>query len=452
MKGKRSYKRKQKLTHTQTIALGFLVLIVCGTLLLMLPVSVRDGQSADFVSCLFTATTATCVSGLVIVDTFTHWSVFGQCIILILIQIGGLGFMTMGIAVAILFRRKISLKERGVLQESMNVVQIGGIVRLAKKVTVGVFFVEGIGAILLAFAFVPELGIARGIYYSVFHSVSAFCNAGIDLMGYQGEYVSFMNYRGDLLVNVTLMGLIILGGIGFVVWDDVTKKKWHFKKYMLHTKIVLAATAALILGGAALFYILEKDNLLKDMPASEAVLVSFFSSVTSRTAGFNTVDMAGLSNGGRLLVCVLMFIGGSPGSTSGGIKTVTVVVLMVYVWSNIRGSGKCNIFRRRLDEDAVNKASNVLCISLVLAVVSLITICGMQPELALGDVIFEVFSAIGTAGMTTGITRQLGTASRIVIMILMYCGRLGSMSFAMTFTQRRKNFPVKLPGEKIMIG
>lgn len=452
MNGKKEWKSRRRLTQTQTIALGFLTVILCGALLLMLPISAKNGQSTDFLSCLFTATTSTCVTGLIVVDTFTHWSIFGQCVILTMIQIGGMGFMTMGVAVAILLRRKISLKERGVLQESMNVVQIGGIVRLAKKVAIGVFLIEGIGALIFAIRFIPMLGVGKGIYYSIFHSVSAFCNAGIDLMGFEGEYSSFVNHYGDPIINLTIMALIIIGGIGFVVWDDITKKKWHFKQYMLHTKVVIMFTFILIIGGALLFYIFEKDNLMKDMSTGETILASLFSSVTPRTAGFNTIDTAGLSNGSKLLTCVLMFIGGSPGSTAGGIKTATVMVLIVYVWSNIRGSGKFNIFKRRLDDDAIKKASNVLCISLVLAVTALIAICGMQPELPIGDVIFEVCSAIGTAGMSTGVTRELTTVSRVIIILLMYCGRLGSMSFAMAFTESKKNVPVKLPTEKIMIG
>lgn len=452
MNKKNEQKIRRRLTQTQTIALGFLTVILCGALLLMLPISAKDGNSTDFLSCLFTATTSTCVTGLVVVDTFTHWSIFGQCVILLMIQIGGMGFMTMGVVVAILLRKKISLKERGVLQESMNVVQIGGIVRLAKKVALGVFLFEGIGACILAFRFIPEFGVGRGIYYSIFHAISAFCNAGIDLMGCQGQYSSFVNYYGDPLINITLMTLIVIGGIGFVVWDDITKQKWHFQKYMLHTKIVLTFTLVLIIGGALLFYLFEKDNLMKDMTVSEAVFSSLFSAVTPRTAGFNTIDTAGLSNASKLLTCILMFIGGSPGSTAGGIKTVTMIVLMVYVWSNIHSSGKCNIFKRRLDDDAIKKASNVLCISLFLMVVALLAICGMQPELSVGDAIFEVFSAIGTAGMSTGVTRELATGSRMIIILLMYCGRLGSMSFAMAFTESKKNVPVQLPVEKIMIG
>lgn len=452
MKGKQIRKILPAMTHTQVIALGFFLVILCGALLLMLPVSARNNESTDFLSCLFTAVSSTCVTGLVVVDTFTHWSVFGQLVILLMIQIGGMGFMTIGVLFAILMHKRISLKERGILQESMNVTQIGGIVRLAKKVSVGVAIVEGLGAVLLAFRFIPQFGLVKGIYYSVFHSISAFCNAGIDLMGAGGQYSSFVSYADDWLVNAVLMGLIVAGGIGFVVWDDITRNRWHIRKYRLHTKIVLSSTVVLIVGGSLLFYLMEKDNLMRGMSGQETVLTSMFSSVTARTAGFNTIDTAGLSNGSKLLTMVLMFIGGSPGSTAGGIKTVTLVVLIIYVRSNITVSRKCNIFRRRIDDDAIKKACNVLCISLFLVAVSLVAICALQPKLQMSDVLFEVFSAIGTVGMSTGVTRELGSAARVIVILLMYCGRLGSMSFATVFMEKKRTAPVRLPAEKIMIG
>ena len=444
--------RLRGMTQTQSITLGFLLVILCGTLLLMLPVSAKNGQTTPFLSCLFTATSATCVTGLVVVDTFQHWTVFGQSVILVLIQIGGLGFVTIGIIFAILLRRKISLKQRGILMSSMNVEHVGGIVRLARKSFIGVLVIEGTGAVLLAIRFVPQFGLERGIYYSIFHSISAFCNGGFDLMGYEGAYSSLTSYSNDWLVNLTIAMLIIIGGLGFWVWNDLTKQKWHFKKYQLHTKIVLASTAALLVGGTALFYLFEKNHLMQDMSGSETFLTAFFSSVTARTAGFNTVDTAQLSNASKFLTDFLMFIGGSPGSTAGGIKTVTLVVLGVYVWSNLRGQNQCNIFRRRIDDESIKKASNVLCVYLVLIAASLLAICALQPDLPVSDTIFEIFSAIGTVGMSTGVTRDLCTASRIIIIVLMFCGRLGGLSFAMTFTESKKKVPVRLPAEKLMIG
>ena len=310
----------KKMTQTQMIVVGYLLLILLGSILLMLPVSSRDGNMTSFADALFTSTSASCVTGLVVQDTYLHWSFFGQLIILILIQIGGMGFMTIGVCVAILLRRKIGLKVRGILQESINSIQIGGIVKLTKKIIKGTLFFESIGAVLLMIRFIPEFGIGRGIWYGIFHSISAFCNAGFDLMGENGAYQSLIRYSDDWLVNTVIMLLIIIGGIGFLVWDDLSVKKFQWKKYHLHTKIVLSTTGFLIIGGAVLFLILEKNNVLAGMPVKEQILCSLFHSVTARTAGFNTTDTGALTEGSKLVTMILMFIGGSPGSTAGGIK------------------------------------------------------------------------------------------------------------------------------------
>lgn len=446
-------KIQDKLTYVRIIAVGYLMVIVVGTLLLLLPFATAKGKSTDFLTALFTATTSTCVTGLVVVDTGTHWSLFGQLIILLMIQVGGLGFMTMGMLLAMMLKRKITLKTRGLLQESMNGMQVGGIVRVVRLALAGTAVIELCGALLLAIRFIPIFGIGRGIYYSIFHSVSAFCNAGIDLMGgHYGEYASFVAFEGDILINVVIMALIIIGGIGFFVWADIKEKKLQTKKYALYTKIALFMTAILLISGAVLFFLFENNNLLQGMSLKDKILGAAFSSVTARTAGFNTIDTAALTSASKLFNIVLMFIGGSPGSTAGGIKTVTMLVLLAYVWSNLRGSKGVNIFKRRLDDDDIRKASNVMVISLLLAIVAAVLICFMQPELEVPDVLFEIFSAIGTVGMSTGITRQLSIGSRIVIILLMYCGRIGSMSFALSFTERKKVAPVQLPVEKIMIG
>ena len=402
-----------KLTTTQTIAVGFLVIILIGTVVLMLPVSSRSGGFTDPLTALFTAASATCVTGLVVVDTYSYWSVFGRCFILLLIQIGGLGFMTIGVFLAVLMRKNIGLKERGILQESMNTLQIGGVVRLVKKITVAAFAIEGIGAALLSVRFIPEMGWLEGICNGIFHSISAFCNA----------------YSGDLLVNVTIMLLIIIGGIGFVVWDDLQKKKLRVKEYLLHTKIVLTVTAILIFGGAAVYWLLERGNLMAGMDGTETVLAS----------------------SSKLVTVMLMFIGGSPGSTAGGVKTTTFAVMLVFVWANLRGSHGCNVFKRRLEEGEIRKASIVVTINLLLAVIAAAFICAVQ-AFPMEDVLLEVFSAIGTVGMSSGITRGMGTASRFILIVLMYCGRIGSMTFALSFTERKKVAPVQLPAEKIIIG
>ena len=446
------YKIRERMTRTQVIAFGYFLVIALGTILLMLPIATNPGKQTNFLTSLFTATSATCVTGLVVVDTSTHWTLFGQIVILGMIQIGGLGFVTIGVLFAMFLNRKISLRMRGLLQESMNTSQVGGIVRLTKKVLKGTVIMEGIGAIVLSIRFIPEFGVQKGIGFSIFHAISAFCNAGFDLMGSTtGEYSSLVSYSNDLLVNVVIMSLIVIGGIGFLVWDDLTKYKFHFRRYMLHTKIVLTATIVLIFGGAFLFYIFERHNLMSNMGIKETILTSLFSSVTARTAGFNTIDTAGLTTSSKMLTSLLMFIGGSPGSTAGGIKTATIMVLFIYVGSNLRNSKECHIFGRRLEEDAVRRASNVAIISLTMAVTASIAICYLQP-LSMEDVVFEVFSAIGTVGMSTGITRELNTVSRIIIILLMYCGRIGSMAFALSLLERKRAARVRYSVEKVMIG
>lgn len=435
----------------QIIALGFLCLILFGTFLLMMPFSARSGEVTDFGDALFTATSATCVTGLVRVDTWAHWTVFGQIVILLLIQTGGLGFMTVSVLFSIVLKRKIGLRERGLLSESVNALQVGGIVHLMKKILMGTVLVEGAGAALLSLRFCGELGFLRGIYYGIFHSVSAFCNAGFDLMGYQGEYSSLINYSGDWLVNLTITALIFIGGIGFIVWDDVSRHGIHFKKYRVHSKIVLTTSTVLLFGGAFLFYIFESKNLALGLSGGETFLTCLFDSVTTRTAGFNTTDIAQLSDSSKLLSIILMFIGGSPGSTAGGIKTTTFLVLLLYVRANIKRTRGVNIFRRRIDDDAIKRASGVACTNMLLALTAALIICGNQ-ALDLRDVLLETVSAISTVGMSTGITRELTAISQFAVILLMYSGRVGSLSMALSFTERKKISPYELPEEKILIG
>ena len=435
---------RRHVSQTQFIAYGFFCIIITGTLLLMLPFASRDGQSEPFLNCLFTATSASCVTGLVVADTWSQWSLFGQLVILTMIQIGGLGFITVGVFISIVLRRKIGLKERGLMMESVNTLQIGGVVRLAKKIIIGTCIFEGTGAVLLAIRFIPQFGFLRGLFYGIFHSISAFCNAGFDLMGGQTPYSSFVAYYDDWLVNLVIMSLIIIGGIGFIVWDDLSRNK-------LQTKIVLVTTAILVFGGGLLFYLLERNHLLVGMNTSGKILTSLFSSVTARTAGFNTTDTAALTDGSKLLTIILMFIGGSPGSTAGGIKTTTLVVLLLCVHSNIKQTYGINIFGRRLENDAVKRAGTILTINLLLAVTASLAIMAIQP-LGFSDILFETFSAIGTVGMTTGITRALHPVSRCIIILLMYCGRIGSLSFALAFVQSKRKPHVQQPAEAINIG
>ena len=448
---KKLYQVRSHLTQTQFIAYGFLGMILMGSLLLMLPISSRTREASSFLNCLFTATSASCVTGLVAYDTWSHWSLFGQLVVLTMIQIGGLGFVTIGVFLSIVLRRKIGLKERGLMQESVNTLEIGGVVRLAQKIIIGTAIFEGTGAVLLAIRFIPQFGLARGIYYGIFHSVSAFCNAGFDLMGCQGPYSSLVNYYNDWLVNLTVMSLIVIGGIGFIVWEDLNRHGLHFRRYMLHTKIVLLTTFALLFGSAWLFYRFEENNLLTGMDTSGKILTSLFSAVTARTAGFNTVDTGALTDASKMLTVILMFIGGSPGSTAGGVKTTTIIVMYLHLWSSIQRTYGVNAFGRRLEDDVLKRASAIFMINLTLALGAALFIMATQ-QFPVMDVLFESFSAIGTAGMTTGITRDLNSWSRLVIVFLMYCGRVGSLSFALSFTERKKVAPVQLPVEKIMIG
>lgn len=445
-------RKLKSLTYPQMIALGYLLIIATGTLLLYLPISNRSNISPGFINALFTATSATCVTGLVVFDTYTQWSVFGQLVILVLIQVGGLGFMTTITMFSFLLRRKIGLKERGLLRESVNTMYIGGIVRLTKKILVGTLLFEGLGAIILSWRFIPQMGLVSGIYNGVFHSVSAFCNAGFDLMGKIEKFSSLTTFSDDVVVSLTVIILIILGGIGFFVWDDIVKNKHHYKKYQLHTKIVLTMTAILIVSGSISFYIFESGNLLSEMGVGEKVMASVFAAVTPRTAGFNTIDTMTLTPASKLLTMILMFIGGSPGSTAGGIKTTTLAVILISLWASLINKRNDNIFGRRLEDSALRRATAVVSVNLILTVSAAFLISATNAALSLSDVLFEVLSAIGTVGLSTGITSTLSKFALIIITILMYCGRVGSLSFALIFAEHRIPSAVQSPVEKINIG
>lgn len=437
----------RRLTPLRSIALGFILLILLGALLLMLPVSTRNGRVASLTDALFTATSACCVTGLVLRDTATYWSRFGQTVILLLIQIGGLGFVTLAATFFMLAKKRMGLRERELLTESMSASRVQGIMDMARFAVLGTFFFEGIGAALLAIRFIPRFGLGEGLYFSVFHSVSAFCNAGFDLMGVIEPYASFMPYMSDWLVNLTLMALIFLGGIGFFVWDDVRKNGLHFKKYTLHAKLALFVSMILTLGGATLLFFYEPSN----MPFGTRLLTSLFGSVTARTAGFNTVDTAALSTGGKLTTMLLMFIGGSPASTAGGVKTTTIAVLIMYATAGFRGEKHVNMFGRSVGDDTLKRAVLVVLTNFTVAFAGALLIC-MTQQIPLSEVMFEVFSAIGTVGMSTGITRELNGLSRYVIIFLMYLGRVGSISFALALLEKRVKPEVMQPVERVTIG
>ena len=442
--------RKQHLTHVQIIALGFFLMIITGTILLLLPCASRSGQSAGFLTSLFTATSASCVTGLVVQDTFLHWSVFGQVVILVLIQIGGLGFMTIATFFFIFMRRRMGLRNREVLSESINVSRVGEIQGLAKKILVGTASFEILGAAVLAIRFVPMHGPLKGLWFSVFHSISAFCNAGFDLMGGSGAYVSMTPFSGDALVTITLIVLILVGGLGFVVWADLAEKRFRPRRWRLQTKVVLSVSAVLVIVPAVLFFLMERSVSGAGRSTGEQILCALFNAVTPRTAGMSTVDLATLSDGSKLLTAILMFIGGCPGSTAGGVKTVTVVVAAVFLVTRFRGGSYVGMFGRRVPDEAVSKAFTVIGINLVLGLVGTLVITASG--FALSDAMLEAFSAIGTVGLSTGITRELGTVCRLLVILLMYCGRLGSVSFATALLEKRSRPPVTAPAEELLIG
>ena len=435
------------------IALGFAAIIALVTLLLMLPASSRAGTWTDPLTALFTATSAVCVTGLVVVDTATHWSVFGRCVLLAGIQIGGLGVMTVIALAAMMMNRRIGLRQRTLLVESVATLHIGGIVRLVRRALYGTLLLELAGALLLALRFVPLLGPGRGVFYAVFHAVSAFCNAGFDLMGtVSGPFSSLESFVSDPLVNLVAVSLILLGGLGFFVWDDLIENKFRFRRLQLHTRVVLVITPVIVLVPACLFYVFEAGASMAGMCTGTRMLASLFSAVTPRTAGFDTVPTGELSPAGSLLTVLLMLTGGNPGSTAGGAKTTTMLVLLLLAVSILRREEDIRLFGRRLPEDLMRRACSIVIIYVSLAMLSTLAICAAQPELALQDVIIEVFSAINTVGMSTGLTRELGTFARLIIILLMYAGRLGSLTFALLIARHPSPSPLRCPQERILIG
>ena len=442
--------KHRPLAPNRALALGFLAIILAGALLLMLPIANRGGKGLSFLDSLFTATSATCVTGLVVADTWTQFNLLGQIILLALIQVGGLGYMTMMLQASLLMGRKIGLRQRSVMMESVSAQRLSDVLTLLRYILGGTALIEGTGAVLLAFRFIPELGLARGIWYAVFHSVSAFCNAGFDLMGFREPYSSLTHYVYDPLVNLTAVALVLLGGLGFLVWRDVRENGLHLRRYSLHSKLMLTATLVLTVGGTALFWLAARDNLLSGMTAGQQALAALFQAVSPRTAGFNTVDLAKLTSGGGLLTIVLMFIGAGPGSTGGGVKVTTVVVCLLTLAAYIRGRREVGAFNRRLDEEQIHRSAAGVTLYMTLAMAGGFLILATQP-FPLQDALFEVFSALSTVGLSTGITRDLSPLNRAVVIVMMYCGRIGSLSMLMALAQRSAP-RVKDPVEHITIG
>ncbi len=441
-------RRKIKLKNSQLIAVSFIAVILFGTLLLCLPFSSAEGNWTNPVDALFTATTSTCVTGLVVETTATYWSTFGHVVILVLIQIGGIGFMSLMTLVSLFLKRQISLHERRLIFESTGALQMNEVMASFRQLLIGTFVIEGVGAVLLAQRFVPMFGTKRGIWYSIFHSISAFCNAGIDILG-ENSLIGFAN---DRLVTGTVMFLVVMGGLGFLVWSDLLRHIFRPKKINLHTKLVLSFTAILIVGGALIFFFTEYDNSMKDMSFFERLWNSLFQSVTTRTAGFATVDQATLSEGGSLVSMFLMFIGGSPGSTAGGVKTTTMLVFLLCSWHLAHNREHITIFKRRIDNRIVRQAGAVICLYLALILVATVLICMLEPAMGLREVLYETTSAIATVGLSMNLTPTLGIFSKLILIVLMYTGRLGGLSLFLAITESEEQNPLQRPVEKILIG
>ncbi|MGX8692766.1 MAG: TrkH family potassium uptake protein [Clostridia bacterium] len=450
-------KKNKRFSSTQTILFAFLAAIAVGTLLLLLPFSAAEGKSVSFIDALFTATTSVCVTGLVTVPTVSTWSVFGQVVILLLIQIGGLGVVTFMTAMMLSFRRRLGIGDRMLIQDAFNLNTLSGLVSFIKKVLLGTFLVEGAGALLYMTVFVPEYG-AHGIWISVFTSISAFCNAGLDILAED----SLCRYVLDPTVNITTCLLIILGGIGYFVWWDVLsaagerrkgKRRWS-QLLTFHSKIALSTTGALILSGALLFFLFEYSNprTFGDFSLPQKIMAAFFQSVTTRTAGFSTVPQQDLTNASSLTALLFMFIGGSPTGTAGGIKTVTVAVLLASAFSTIGNREEASLFQRTIPKQAVSKAVAVFSVSFLIMTAATILLEAITGADVL-DVLYETVSATATVGLTRDFTGTLNLYGKLVIIVTMYLGRVGPISlFIALNTRKTKSKLIKNPTEQISVG
>lgn len=442
----------RELTPAKIILGGFFLMILAGAVLLCLPVSSKSGEATPFIDAFFTSASATCVTGLVVYDTCSHWSFFGQAVILLLIQTGGMGVVTLAIAIAILSGKKIGLKQRYVMQESISAPQVGGILRMTNFIVKGTLLFEALGALFLAFQFVPQMGLAKGIWFSIFHSISSFCNAGFDLMGEtSGPCSSLTSFTGNALINLPVIFLIIVGGLGFFVWDDVKEHRFQHGFYHLQTKLVLFTTLLLILGPFVFLFLFEfSRDCWGFLSLRERFLAALFQAVTPRTAGYNTVDLTLLSEPSQFLTILLMIIGGSPGSTAGGIKTTTFAIALLCIRSAFRNQDGIQCFQRRIPYDILRNATAIVAMYLSLLFTASFLIAWLE-NVNLMKAVFESASAIATVGLSLGITGSLSTASKIILILLMYFGRVGGLTMLYALTRRGK-FPALLPQERVTVG
>ena len=439
--------KKKHMTSFQLIILGFAGVIFLGTVLLMLPISTSEQVLTPFHEALFTATSAVCVTGLVVKDTGSYWSQIGQTIILVLIQIGGLGVVTVAASVSLLSGKKISLMQRSTMQDAMSAPKVGGIVRLTRFILKGTFLIEAAGALLLLPVFLSDYGL-KGIWLSIFHSVSAFCNAGFDILGTAVHaFPSLTGYYGSPLINMVIMLLIIIGGIGFLTWDDIYTNKLNFKRYRMQSKIILMTTTCLILLPAVFFFTSD----LKNLPMGNRLLAAVFQSVTTRTAGFNTINISEMSEASKAVMILLMLIGGSPGSTAGGMKTTTFMVLILNAIATFRSQENAGAFGRRLEYNVIKNAATIAMLYFSLFFCGGIAI-SVYEGIPLLDCLYEAASAVGTVGLTLGITPGLHVFSQVVLIILMYLGRVGGLTLIYAVFSGRNKGNAKLPLGKITVG
>lgn len=443
-----AFRNKIKLNGVQILALGFIAVIVIGGIILSLPISSRSGEPTNFLDSIFTSTSAVCVTGLITLNTSTHWNTFGQTVIMTLIEIGGLGFMSFAVLISLILRKKITLRERLIMQEAMNTFSIQGLVRMVKYVLIFTVSVQFFGALLLSTQFVPEYGISRGVFYSIFHSISAFCNAGFDLFG-----TSLVTYSSNSVVILVISALIIIGGLGFTVLLELYDFK-GIKKLSVHAKLVIITTLILIFGGTILMLIFEFNNTqsIGNMSLSDKLLNSFFASVTPRTAGFNSVQTTGMTLASKILTVILMLIGGSPGSTAGGLKTVTCGILVLTVISVIKGREDTEVFGRRFTKEIIYKAFTIVFIGLSLVIGVTMILSYTEVGASFIDLLYESASALGTVGLTLDLTPNLTSIGKVLIMIMMYLGRVGPLTVMLAVTRNRKKSGYKYPEGKILIG
>lgn len=439
----------------EILVFGFAAVIVIGALILNLPISSANGQSPGLLNCLFTATSCVCVTGLIVVDTGTYWSIFGQVVMIILIQIGGLGFMSLMTIIFVLAGKRITIKNRLLLQSSVNADRLQGVVKFTKYIVFSAMAIEAVGALLLMIVFIPEYGVGKGIYFGIWHSISSFCNGGFDLMG---NYSSFTKYVNNGLLSFTVCALIAIGGLGFAVTSDI----WNYRRtrrLSTHTKVVLTATAFLIVGGAVLFYIFEHNNpnTMGELPWYGKIIASIYQSVTPRTAGSNTISQTGMTTPSKLLTMLLMFVGGSPGSTAGGVKTTAIFLLFLVLYSVLTAKKDVTCFKRRLPLNLIRQTIGLVMIAVSIIVVSIMLLLVIEPGVDPVHIAFEVFSAYGTVGLSCDLTPHLHAASKVILILNMFVGRVGPLTIAYVITRKERRElenkgQYRLPEGNILIG